>query len=138
MRSLVDDPSESDGFHNAVRVPASVTQRPVGCAADFATTVDDETDPVTVTVWGELDLAAIPMFRATMLDLARQGRKRVVLDLSQLDFIDCTGLRTLLAVCREWAPAGSLVVQDPSVEVRRLVELTAVGDQLAFMSDRSS
>ncbi|MGZ4169217.1 MAG: STAS domain-containing protein [Solirubrobacteraceae bacterium] len=53
-----------------------------------------------MTLLGEMDLSASEGFRA-QLDRVQQSRRRVRLDLSELEFIDCSGLRAILNAMSE-------------------------------------
>lgn len=78
---------------------------------------DSGPDRAIIRVEGELDLGTAPKL-ADELDAAAGAGKRVVLDLSRCEFIDSSGLRTLLSA-RSTAAAGggsfALVVADPNL-----------------------
>jgi anti-anti-sigma factor len=54
----------------------------------------------TLAMQGELDIATAPDLEALMVELCTGDAREVVLDLSDLDFLDSTGLRAIL-VARE-------------------------------------
>ena len=89
------------------------------------------TSETVLRVVGDLDLATEAMLRAPLVEAAESGR-RVVVDASGLGFVDSTGLRTLLIGRKHCEAAGSsLVLQDPSPGLRRLVEVAGLSDLLA-------
>jgi anti-anti-sigma factor len=45
---------------------------------------------------GELDLATVPILHAELAALRNAGFRRLILDLSRLEFVDSTGLRCIL------------------------------------------
>jgi anti-sigma B factor antagonist len=51
----------------------------------------------TLMLAGELDLATASDLDASILRACRDGAKQVVLDLSDLVFVDSTGLRAVIA-----------------------------------------
>jgi len=91
----------------------------------------DADGAVRMTLVGELDLSAAPGLRAR-LNEARYGRRRVRLDLSELEFIDCSGIRTILDAMAEARRDGGAMEVDRSVSpiVGRLVALGAIAADL--------
>ena len=83
-------------------------------------------------VWlcGELDAAQVAEARRFFLGLAEQGCGRVVVDVTDLVFVDAAGLGVLVGAARSMAgAAGSLCLVDASPMLRRMlriVGLTAV------------
>jgi anti-sigma B factor antagonist len=104
----------------------------------FSVTVSRDGDRVTVALQGELDMAVTDRLR-TAIEQAEDGDgdgKLLVLDMSQLDFIDSTGLEAVLHAARRSAEAGGrLIVSRPSRYVRRLLELTAIDQSLDVVDD---
>ncbi len=83
-------------------------------------------------VFGELDLATAPKLCA-LIDAARAQRvKRLVIDLSGVDFCDSTGLRALLGASTELRVSGGrlAVACLPEGTVARLFELVGVRETL--------
>jgi anti-sigma B factor antagonist len=95
--------------------------------ANQAMTVDVGEDGVIV-VRGEVDMAAGPLLDAAIG--AQEHDDPVVLDLGGVEFIDSSGLRTLLGASRRASARGSSVVlRDMSPEVRRLLDITGTAGQ---------
>jgi stage II sporulation protein AA (anti-sigma F factor antagonist) len=90
---------------------------------------------VRIRLRGELDLAGAP----SLSDRLRRFRERgesVVLDLDELEFIDMSGLRVLLAAADEASRDGwSFAVTRGSVSVRRLLGLVRLDRQLPLDGD---
>ena len=85
-----------------------------------------------IEVFGELDLATAPRLCAR-LDAARGQRvRRVVVDLTGVDFCDSTGLRALMGASTELRHAGGklAVVLLPDGGVARLFEVTGIHEAL--------
>ena len=92
-------------------------------------TSDDQTTLVTIA--GELDLASSPALDEELQRLASDGGGRVVIDLRELDFMDSTGLSTLVRAHGRLEQAGRpLGVVRGTPQVQRLLELTGVADRL--------
>ena len=78
----------------------------------------------SITVRGEIDLATAGDLLLRLLMLAGPATGPIALDLSQVTFIDCTGLRTLIALGRHARTSGgSVQVAAASAVVARLFEL---------------
>ena len=83
-------------------------------------------------VFGELDLATAPRL-CTLLDAARIQRvKRIVVDLTGVDFCDSTGLRALMGASTELRHAGGrlAVAVLPDGPVSRLFDVTGIRESL--------
>jgi len=80
-----------------------------------------------ITIAGELDIATSPKVREILSEAARDRDRPLIIDLSRCDFVDSTGLATLLHGAKP-AQNGESNVAVVSVggEVRKLLELTAI------------
>jgi anti-sigma B factor antagonist len=97
---------------------------------------DSQSDATVVTLAGELDIASAPSFeRALDALLPADARRRLVIDLSRLDFMDSTGLRALL-LARQRAEANDaeLLLRPGPRQVQRVFELSGTLDSFAFES----
>ena len=92
----------------------------------FSVRTEQHGDVTVVVPRGELDLATAPALELA-LDEALDDAQRVVLDLRELEFIDSSGLRTLLTARRRAELSGaefSLVAGDSGLE--RTLEIAGV------------
>jgi anti-sigma B factor antagonist len=91
----------------------------------------DEDGVVRLTLVGELDIAVADQLTRRVHELAT-ARQRIRLDLSQLDFVDSTGLRAVIGAVMESERDGFELEIVPEVngQVRRLVDLSGVADKL--------
>ena len=90
-------------------------------------------DSHTLALAGELDLATAPDLEAMIRSLCGDGACEIVLDLSQVSFLDSSGLRAILSAktpCEEHS--CQLVLTRPREPVQRLFELTGLLDKLSF------
>jgi anti-anti-sigma factor len=88
---------------------------------------------------GELDIASAPILESTIASLCGNGTSAIVLDLSELTFMDSTGLRAVLAADKLCAGKGhSFSVAGAGGPVQRLFELTGVTGSLQFEPDSSA
>jgi len=94
---------------------------PEGMAvSDFAVRADSEG-----VLWlaGEFDLAAIDDFEAAV-GAVTDAQRELVLDLSELTFLDSTGLRAFLVVAARIS--GGVVLRRPTRTVRRVLDLVRI------------
>jgi anti-sigma B factor antagonist len=66
----------------------------------FSVRTEQHGDAAVVVPTGELDLATTPALEEALQRAFEGGTARVVLDLRELEFIDSSGLRTLLTARR--------------------------------------
>ena len=83
-----------------------------------------------IRLHGELDIDTVPELERALLR-SRPARARVVLDLSELKFMDSTGLRVLLRA-RAAAEEGhwEILLRNVPANIRRLFDMTGVHDAL--------
>lgn len=87
---------------------------------------------VLVLVDGELDLAAAAAVGHELETLREAGWSQLVLDLSEVGFMDLAGVRLLLGAFERADAAGDLfLIAAASPQVRRILELTGNAHVLA-------
>ena len=94
---------------------------------------DPNSQTQTIALSGGLDLENAGEIDAELRRLEEDGAEKVVLDLSDLDFIDSTGISMLLSAATRSAGSDRLEVRrSQSPDVDRLLELTGVGPHLPY------
>ncbi len=89
-----------------------------------------------ITVSGELDLAVAASLESELSRAVESGAEHIVIDLSQLEFIDSTGLGVLVSAHQRAAEAGCrLGVTNPGTQVARLLQLTGLTERLSLADD---
>jgi anti-sigma B factor antagonist len=84
-------------------------------------------DHVTLRLAGEIDMDTAPAVRNAALRALRQHSATLNIDLSEVTFMDSTGLEVLLATRRRTeAEGGQLHIVDPTYAVLRVLEVTGV------------
>jgi anti-anti-sigma factor len=77
---------------------------------------------------GELDAHTAPALTSAMAQLP-EGE--VIVDLDGVSFVDSSGLRVLLdATNRARAAGGDLTLRSPKPSIRRLIEISGLGDHM--------
>jgi anti-anti-sigma factor len=98
--------------------------------------VSSDGDRATVALRGELDLSGVDRARQAIEQAEANESPLLVLDLSELEFIDSTGLEVMLRAARRAHDSGRrLIVARPSRYVRRLLEMTAIDQSLDIVED---
>ena len=106
----------------------------------FSVQERDEAGVRVLAVAGELDIATAPDLCAR-LDATRSTRRpRLLVDLTDVDFCDSTGLRALLGAASEVrAHGGRFAIVCPSTgEVARLLEIVGASEWMAIHTDPES
>ena len=87
---------------------------------------------VAVIVSGELDLSTAPRLAAVLDRVSRLDPEVVVVDLEEVDFMDCAGLKVLLraADALNAADGRRLEVTGAGRQVQKLFELTGTEELL--------
>lgn len=84
-------------------------------------------DYAMVTPRGEIDLYTAPHLHRELISALDDGTQRLVVDLSQVDFCDSTGMNVLLsAMKRAREHGGDLELVAPLTAVRRVLEVTGL------------
>jgi anti-sigma B factor antagonist len=95
----------------------------------------DRTSP-RIAVAGELDLASAGELEAELKTVESSNPELVVLDLRELEFMDSTGLRTLLAAHARAQDRGArLIVVRPPSEVGRVLQVTRMDEHLELVDE---
>jgi anti-sigma B factor antagonist len=79
-----------------------------------------------VTPAGEIDLATAPAFKSRLVGLLSEGFSRFVVDLSQVGYLDSTGLGVLIAFSRRLTEDGVIALAQPPASVSALLEITGL------------
>jgi anti-sigma B factor antagonist len=100
---------------------------PDRASVDFE--VEERDDATVVHVRGDLDASGAPALRAQLVSTIETAPRRVVLDLSRVDFVDSLGLSMLVAAHRRAEEVGiELHLASPSPASRRVLEITRLTD----------
>jgi anti-sigma B factor antagonist len=86
-----------------------------------------------VAISGEVDVCTEASLQQALLRIIRERGARLMLDLSGVSFMDCAGLRALLATRRRAEMRGGFLRPiAASAAVRRITELTGAQEALAM------
>ena len=91
--------------------------------------VEKRTGAVVVRLGGELDLYNADDVRSALVTAIEAGAGRIVVDMSEVDFVDSTALGVLLEARSKLGPNG-LMIAAPQVETRRTLEVSGLDRHL--------
>ena len=102
-------------------------------------TTQDSGGQVTISLKGELDLSSVGKVQEELRRVEAEGPSVLVLDLSNLTFLDSTGLRTVVTADERARENGRrlLVVRGPDA-VQRVFAITRLEERLEMVDDASS
>jgi anti-sigma B factor antagonist len=89
-----------------------------------------DTRTSVISVEGELDLASAPNLKWTLVDLLGAGRGQLVLDLSQVVFMDSTALGVLIGLDRNLNAGERIAIACLRPSVAKIFELTGLDGAL--------
>jgi anti-sigma B factor antagonist len=94
---------------------------------DFRVSVEIDEDRVVYRLAGEIDVASADLLPLAVLSIEPTQISMVILDLTDVTFIDSSGLSALLD-CRSTLERDgvALEVRNPSVQARRLFAITGL------------
>jgi anti-sigma B factor antagonist len=93
--------------------------------------VEDAATGHVLRLSGELDLASAGVLDTAIAELCTDGAERIVVEMDELQFMDSTGLRSVL-VGQELCQVNGceLLIGEMSPQVERLFEISGVGEKL--------
>jgi anti-sigma B factor antagonist len=99
----------------------------------FRVEIHSDGRATVITVSGELDLASSGALEEEFLRVAESDAQQVVVDLRELEFMDSTGLSTLVKAHQRAEETGQRfgLVRGPQ-QVQRLLSLTGVAERVTF------
>jgi anti-anti-sigma factor len=107
---------------------------------ELTVTDHDSENHHELIVAGSLDLVS----RASLMDagklaIAAEASASLTLNLKDVDFIDSTGLGTIVELASDAADAGiGFAIKAPSARVRRILQVTGLLDAWPIESDEDS
>lgn len=94
----------------------------------FAIDVNDD----VISLSGDLDAHTAPQLDEAVNQLVRAGSKRIVLQMSEVGFVDSSGLRSMIRARNEGGGERDVVIQSPSSATLRLLEITGMTDHFVI------
>lgn len=98
--------------------------------------LDEET--AVIAVQGELDLATAPRLKWPLVDALDAGRRRLVVDLAGVSFMDSTALGVLIGVRRSLRPEARMAIVCTHPDVLRIFEISGLDLAFEIVSTRQA
>ena len=95
-----------------------------------------EGDAVAVTVAGELDVDTAPALQKRLEDVHGRGTRRILLDLTEVTFIDSLSVASIVAARRRLGPLGRMAVAARHPHVLMVFEIAGLDDVINLCSTR--
>jgi len=107
----------------------------VNAGQGFRVEIRTEPDRAVVRLVGELDLVGAPLLASELERTETDRPPLLVLDVSELDFLDSAGLRVILAANARARERGAELVLTPSrPQLQRLLTIAGVEEHLRVVS----
>ena len=87
----------------------------------------DGSDPLVISIGGEVDMSNVQTVESALRGVLVDPPELVVFDLSDLSFIDSSGIAILLRFAEK---IGRLELRNPSSTVQRIIQATGLSDVL--------
>ena len=101
-------------------------------------TTRDANDVKVVQIEGELDTGSSPEAQQQLDQLREQGAKKILLEMTKLDFISSAGLRVLLATAQELKlDGGDLRVCGLNESVKEVFDISGFSNLLMVLDDET-
>ena len=98
---------------------------------------DRKADAVILALSGKLDATTAKTFEDRILGVINLGTQRLVVDLSQLDYVSSSGLRVfILAAKRLQTVGGKIVLCSMKDHVRQVFDLAGFSSMLSIYGSR--
>jgi anti-sigma B factor antagonist len=82
-----------------------------------------------------LDARSVAEFKAQMAELVAAGHRRLVLNISQIEFIDSSGLGAIVSIVRQLGANGVLVICGARDTVLTMFKLTRLDKVFEMFAD---
>lgn len=100
----------------------------------------EHTDQTSIlTLSGRFDAHTAPQVREVLLQLLNEGHHRILVDMATVNFVDSTGLSTLVSGMKRCRQAGGdLALAQLQQPVRIIFELTRLDKAFEIYPDRAT
>ena len=90
---------------------------------------------IVIELAGDLDMATEDLVRDALANAAAQRPERLVIDLSDLSFIDSSGIRLMVVAHQRFSDGGgtTLEIRPGNRSVQRVFEVTQLDEVLPFV-----
>jgi anti-sigma B factor antagonist len=80
-----------------------------------------------LSIEGEVDVFTSPRLKQEIVERAESGTKRLIVDLSKVEYLDSTGLGVLIGGLKRFREVeGNLALLGPGMRILRIFEITGL------------
>lgn len=98
--------------------------------------VDKNKDLITVKTKGELDIYSTPEVLEDMTQVIEDHDMDLLLDMSELEYLDSSGLGALISVLKELKEKNKVFyIKGINPRIRNLFKITKIEDMFEFVGD---
>jgi len=91
--------------------------------------ITDEQTQINVIVNGDIEMMTIKNFKQKLFELGQNSDKNIHIDLSNVDYIDSSGVGVLISLHKLQKKKGKeLIIQKVSSKVRNVLKLSSLSD----------
>jgi anti-sigma B factor antagonist len=97
-------------------------------------TVEESVDEQTqiVQIYGDVDLKTAKSFRSALDEAAQEGKERLIVDMSEVPFMDSSGLAALIGAQKAFRESTRMIVVCPE-NLKRIFEVTRLDSIVAIV-----
>jgi anti-sigma B factor antagonist len=88
-----------------------------------------------VVTHSRLDAAAAPAFKQEVAGMLEGRPNRLLIDIAKVDFVDSTGLGTLVGLLKKMGTGGRIALVGVTPAVKRLLEITRLDSLFVVCAD---
>jgi anti-sigma B factor antagonist len=115
-----------------------LTQTHDGTTGFAVATEPVDWDGTLAVARGEMDIAAVPALRKLLDDVIGGGTRRLVIDLTDVDFVDSVALATLIGAKRRIGESGRLAIVATHPYVLLVFEATGLHHVVSIVPSREA
>ncbi|MCK5099018.1 MAG: STAS domain-containing protein [Desulfobacteraceae bacterium] len=101
-------------------------------------TVEKEADCSIVHVSGKIDATTSDELEDTLIELLDQGKKNIILDLEDTNYISSAGLRVLVVITKQMYDSGNFCLCNASDNVHEIIEMAGFNLFMNIYDDLST
>ncbi|MDY6967696.1 MAG: STAS domain-containing protein [Spirochaetota bacterium] len=91
--------------------------------------INESSDNVTIVVSGDIEMMTIKEFKTKLLDIGQNIDKNIDIDLSNVDYIDSSGVGVLITLLKQQKKKGkTLKINKVSQKVLNILKLSSLSD----------
>jgi stage II sporulation protein AA (anti-sigma F factor antagonist) len=91
-----------------------------------------ENGAATVAVEGEIDFGTVGVFSARLADVVSRNPKRLVIDMTEVGFLDSSGLHAFVRVRKDLPEHCPVILRAPQCHVRQVFDITGLSPAFIF------